>query len=115
MLSAAELRLRMHDLVCMSGCGRASSQDFPDDMSDVQRQEYIDRDAAIRVDHARRMTRSATAFRKPDADRLQVLHDAVCRAGADCPAGKAHMSDRARSLVAEWAGDAPTEETGHGR
>src|SRR5262245_3882636 len=101
MLNAAELRLRMHDLVCMSGCGRAI-EERPDFMSEAEWTERLARDAERRVDHARRMARHVAAFRKPDADRLQVLHDATCRAGSECPQGKAHMSDRARALVTEW-------------
>lgn len=112
MLKVAELRLRLHDLVCMSGCADPVTDNwFPDDWTAEQRQEYVQRRAEIRVEHARSLARYATAFRKPDADRLQVLHDAVCRAGAECPQGKTHMSERARALVVEWAGDAEEAKT----
>lgn len=101
MLTAANLRLAMHDLVCMSGCGRVPDE-WPDDVTEEFRQEYITHTIQARVRHAQTMARHAKAFRAPGVDRLQVVHDAICRAGADCPQGPAHLPDGVRGLVAEW-------------
>lgn len=101
MLKAAELRLRMHDLVCMSGCGRVPTE-WPDDVTAEFRQEYIASTIRRRVEHARTANRHAKAFREDGADRIQIVHDFVCRAGAACPKGVAHLPARVRALVAEW-------------
>ncbi|GGQ08040.1 hypothetical protein BKA00_007462 [Actinomadura coerulea] len=103
MKSAKYIREALHDMLCRSVdiCWFDPAY-VPEELHDETRA----RCARLRGEHARASVFAgpARAFRKTDTEdaAAKVFHDAVCRAGAGCERGAAHLSARSWAMIRDF-------------